>query len=371
MEADIERVTRQELSIDKLLCNLKNRQGKTPKEVSFEFAFQTGDHRFFNKIKEWELKFLARSRSSFFKDSPSPHYNWREAVTAEGQYGWIVHPTAQIVEVGERGEIKDRFCTGFNIGENLFLTAGHCLANNDKDGFCYRLNAGQPLSKYRISFNYQYPNLKQERQDIQESLYSCTQVMKTGTCDAIQSVAGQPRTVNSRVDFAVLKIEPAAQQKFGQVYLSEDYSPTPGNKIAIAHHAGGRPKKLSEGALVSIASTTYSSHDDTTDYSADLNHTGLTHGGSSGAPIGLPEYECVVGIHVAGDDVNNHLGLSVKDVQNKLINEKRYNNLVPLLPLYKLKKQKQLKSSSTAVLRPREQRLPYSLNYAFSNVGMS
>ena len=45
------------------------------------------------------------------------------------EYNWAIKPVGQLVNVGERGELQFRFCSGFNISDKgYFLTAGHCIS---------------------------------------------------------------------------------------------------------------------------------------------------------------------------------------------------------------------------------------------------
>ena len=68
----------------------------------------------------------------------------------------IISSTGQIIEVGERGEIIDRLCSGFNISSNYFLTAGHCFGLG-----CF----SEETSKvYFVNYNYQYSS-EEEKSD--------------------------------------------------------------------------------------------------------------------------------------------------------------------------------------------------------------
>lgn len=291
------------LSTQQLEMHQANAMGLTPKMMAEETEVDV-----YNVLNTYEQKFLFDVQRTYslpdarvtsrkfiqaqlggnvgFETTP----NWMDAVCAGSQYDWISKPSGQIVQITDDGKIYDesRFCSGVNIGQNYFLTAGHCVGN-----VCYDIKT-MNVTSYRVSFNYQYPNCAAAKSttgkgDIHENVYKVQRIVEQGTC--------------SNVDYAVFSLEPDAEKYFGHVNLRGDM-PHQNDGIVLAHHPAGKPKKVSVGIINAINST-----------AGEVSHTAHTLGGSSGAAIGNQEKKEVVAVHVRGNEQQTlHTGLSIKKI---------------------------------------------------------
>lgn len=262
--------------------------------------------------------------------------NWQDVVCADFNYGWITTPTAQIVSVAENGSIDNRFCSGANIGadedgNHYFLTAGHCLGD-----VCYALQGSNYTGNYRVSFRYQASVCStSEQPDIRENTYRILKIAERGTCNG--------------TDYAIFKIEPEAQQRFGHVTLTTDI-PAENTDVVLAHHPDGLPKKLSEGKLTSGESK------------GKIEHSAHTLGGSSGSPIGNRNTHEVFAIHVAGSrdkdkkpDQKTHYGVTIKAIakESKIVSALIRNSGVFKQPLSDTRVPESLDTSPRAAPRHR------------------
>lgn len=225
--------------------------------------------------------------------------NWKDVACVGNDYDWLSKPAGQIVSVDIYGKVDNRFCSGTNIGKNLFLTAGHCLGDK-----CY--SVGKYSGNYKISFNNQYPDCDKNGKGtgkIREHLYAIQEVVEYGICE--------------NIDYAIFRLEPNAEKQFGQVKLCSEM-PKFGEKIVLAHYAEGKPQVVSQGEIMA-------SRDTDSEYclressgvcevalKGDTRHSAHTLGGSSGSGIGHLGQKALIAIHVAGDGhQTRHIGLSI------------------------------------------------------------
>jgi V8-like Glu-specific endopeptidase len=270
-----------------------NYAGKTPAAIAQELG-NTTIINLFTQARQAFLYDTHRSQhptpqhTNFSVTNGSSSYqpNWQNVACAGLNYNWLTSPTGQIVSVGRDGTVEKRFCSGVNIGNNYFLTAGHCLGD-----VCYSITDKRAVN-YRVSFNYQLPICPSTGNSaIQENIYSLT-VVEHGTCNGI--------------DYAVFKLDPAAEKYFGHANLTT-HVPTIGTPVAISHHPDGAPKKLSIGSVTSTESKT-----------GEIQHSAHTWWGSSGSPVADPITHKVHAIHVQGTaDQKFHAALSVRAIAEK------------------------------------------------------
>jgi hypothetical protein len=122
-------------------------------------------------------------------------------------------------------------CSGFLVGEDLLVTAGHCVSgrmaqacNTFKWVFDYKVEAGaNPLS-----FNFP-----------EDSVYGCKEVLAKSFGDS----------TNPRMDYAIIRLDrkvvgykPLVIRKSGKI--------NNGEKLVIAGYPWGLPLKVSDGAQV-------------------------------------------------------------------------------------------------------------------------
>ncbi len=308
MKLDVDYASRENKNLP-LEFEIINKNGFTP----FDYSMQNDDKNalniFSNASNEyWSNRILSEKTKTMFLGNSyesilpktnnaviSP--NWYEASSFKN-YNWISDPTAQIVNFANN-QITQRFCSGFLIDKDLFLTAGHCIGE-----ICY---THQQTDNLRITFNYQYPYVdikdKQPKGEIKEVKFKIQSFAEHGTCNGI--------------DYGIYKLESdSAYESFGKTSLAT-YIPENNTKMVISQHPDGVPKKIAFGNIVATNSTS-----GTISYNAD------TQGGSSGSPVGDNDAggEKVFGVHIEGGAKTN-TAISIKKISEQSEIVKNLTNL--------------------------------------------
>lgn len=155
------------------------------------------------------------------------------------------------------GKMNSVICTGTLIGEDLFITASHCVGNK---------TVGE-----EILFDYEYEAGSQTTL-LEQKVFNVTEIVEDGA--------------SSGLDYAVLRLEGTPGREIGFKNLNK--APlVGGDAIAIIQHPGGRPKMI-EAGTVSGFNTNQLLY-------GDLD----TEGGSSGSGV-LDQDGLIVGIHTNG-----------------------------------------------------------------------
>ena len=169
-----------------------------------------------------------------------------------------------------------RWCTGALIGDNLFLTAGHCLDRTADGWQLPRVNGSNDVissqeiaTRMHVNFNFQVdPNGNQRP----EQAFAVTQLI-------------EHRLGN--LDFAVLRLQGDPHLSFGTgaVAVADAAVADP---IAIIGHPAGQPKRIEAGPVTAFSGDriTYNDID--------------TLGGNSGSAIWLSPAGTIVGVHTNG-----------------------------------------------------------------------
>ncbi len=150
----------------------------------------------------------------------------------------------------------DKFCSGTLIGENLFLTASHCV------------DSSTPKSQY-IALNYE--KVKGSNSLLPQKHFKITKV--------VESHLGG-------LDYAILQLDGKPGAEFGWTKLRA-VTPANGEKLTIIQHPSGEPKQIEIGNMVGTEGT-YMKYE-------DLD----TEPGSSGSGV-LDANGNVVGVHTNG-----------------------------------------------------------------------
>ncbi|EPZ51308.1 trypsin [Bacteriovorax sp. BAL6_X] len=166
-------------------------------------------------------------------------------------------------------------CSGFLIGENLIMTAGHCMISGGTEV------SDQVTSKCRDNkwvFNYNSTSVNKDGHlEIQKSdVFGCKRVVaasNTGT-----------------LDYAIVELERKATDKKPLTLNLNASATRKGTDIYVAGYPTGLPLKVAAGAKVT-SSLSYSN-----EFKTDLD----TFGGNSGSPV-LNNKDEVIGILVAGE----------------------------------------------------------------------
>jgi V8-like Glu-specific endopeptidase len=179
-------------------------------------------------------------------------------------------------------QITAAFCSGFLVGPDLLVTAGHCVKNNSD------------CRKFRWVFGYGIEDKKKTTFEVDsDDVYSCSKVIS-------QSLDN--RTSD---DFALIKLDrevtgrtPLEVRTKGKIEK--------GTEILVIGHPTGLPTKVAAGARVR-------KNNKMTYFSSNLD----TFGGNSGSAVFDAETGVVEGILVRGETdyvYNRELGCRVPKV---------------------------------------------------------
>lgn len=155
-------------------------------------------------------------------------------------------------------------CSGFLVGENLLVTAGHCIKSQSD------------CDRYRWVFDYKISQAGQSKIEVPtSSVVSCKRVINTVL------------TRGDMNDFALIELDRKVTdrrvldyRRKGKVAVGED--------LVVIGHPSGLPTKIADGAKVSSRSGKF--------FSAHLD----TYGGNSGSAVFNANTGVIEGILVRG-----------------------------------------------------------------------
>lgn len=161
-------------------------------------------------------------------------------------------------------QISAANCSGFLVGENLLVTAGHCIRNNSD------------CKSYKWVFDYKVDH--EEQGDItvdSSSIYSCKKIVNralNGSTSDDWALIELDRNVTDR--------SPLTYRTSGKIRVNDP--------LVVIGHPTGIPTKIADGANVRSLDGTY--------FVANLD----TYGGNSGSAVFNAETGVVEGILVRG-----------------------------------------------------------------------
>ncbi|MGI4993023.1 trypsin-like serine peptidase [Halobacteriovorax sp. GFR7] len=166
-------------------------------------------------------------------------------------------------------------CSGFLIGKNLLMTAGHCMIRGGTEVSDQVTSA---CNDNKWVFNYNSTSINKDGHlEIQKSeVYGCKRVVAasyTGT-----------------LDYAVIELDREASDKKPLTLNHKTSATKKGTDIYVAGYPSGLPLKVAAGAKI-VSNPIYSK-----EFITDLD----TFGGNSGSAVFNNKDE-VIGILVAGD----------------------------------------------------------------------
>lgn len=155
-------------------------------------------------------------------------------------------------------------CSGFLVGENLLVTAGHCITGQSS------------CDSYKWVFDYKISTPGQTQMNVEDTaLYSCKRIIN--------------RSLDSRTqdDWALIELDRNVTdrrvldyRRSGKISVGED--------LVVIGHPTGLPTKIADGAYVKSLAGTY--------FSANLD----TYGGNSGSAVFNANTGVIEGILVRG-----------------------------------------------------------------------
>lgn len=157
------------------------------------------------------------------------------------------------------------YCSGFLVGEDLLVTAGHCIEN------------ASDCSNYKWVFDYNYTDASHQLSISEQSVYSCASI--------VERKLGGGRSS----DYALIKLDrkvtgraPLSVRQSGQVASKQD--------LVVIGHPTGLPTKVAAGA--NVRDNSNSAY-----FVANLD----TFGGNSGSAVFDANTGVVEGILVRGE----------------------------------------------------------------------
>jgi hypothetical protein len=159
------------------------------------------------------------------------------------------------------------YCTGFLVGEDILVTAGHCLEK-------------VPCADTSIVFGFQMETVDSVAALTNENVFRCTGV--------IAQVL--PSQVTQYLDYAIIKLDRPAAGRAALDYAMEDLLIAQ-NNVAVLGHPSGLPMKIASDAFV------MSNQADEPFFITNLD----TFGSNSGSPVINTSTYQVEGILVRGE----------------------------------------------------------------------
>lgn len=157
-------------------------------------------------------------------------------------------------------------CSGFLVSDNILVTAGHCIKNQDD------------CNSYKWVFDYKVDSLEQGAVKVpQTSVYACKKILER-SLDSI-----------SKDDFAVIELERKVTDRL-PLHFRRTGKINVGESIVVMGHPTGLPTKIADGANVRSLKTKY--------FVANLD----TFGGNSGSAVFNASTSEVEGILVRGEN---------------------------------------------------------------------
>ncbi|MGH7930377.1 MAG: trypsin-like serine peptidase, partial [Candidatus Binatia bacterium] len=169
-----------------------------------------------------------------------------------------------------------RWCTGVLIGNNLFLTAGHCLDSNPPEWQVPRVNGTNDSIRPNEIATNMHVNLNYQR-DPAGNLRPVQQFAVTGLTE--HRLGG--------FDYAVLELAGNPQSTFGTGLMSRQDANL-NDMVCIIGHPRGSPKRVEAGSVTGLSGS-------------QIRYNDIdTLGGNSGSPIWASPAGQIVGVHTNG-----------------------------------------------------------------------
>ncbi len=172
-------------------------------------------------------------------------------------------------------------CSGFLVGKNLLVTAGHCMTTQLKcDSFSW-------VFDYKVDYSDESEVVVDK-----SKIYSCKKIIS------------QVLDMETQNDYAVIELDRDVEDR-EPLKLRTSGKPSVGDEIVVIGHPTGLPTKIADGASIRSVNDVY--------FDANLD----TYGGNSGSAVFNASTGIVEGILVRGDQdyvMNSELGCRISNV---------------------------------------------------------
>lgn len=164
-----------------------------------------------------------------------------------------------------RNQSTGAFCSGSLVGEDVVMTAGHCITSP------------ADCADVRFVFDYHMVNSEQEKNQFKkDEVYSCKTIIKRDL-------------QNNGIDYALIRLDRKVVGR-SPLSLRRQKTVTAAESLFVIGHPAGLPQKIAGGATVRTVSEDY--------FVANLD----TYGGNSGSAVFASTTGEVVGILVRGEN---------------------------------------------------------------------
>lgn len=182
-------------------------------------------------------------------------------------------------------QISAANCSGFLVGEDTLVTAGHCIKTE------------ADCKSYKWVFDFKVENSSQKNVTVSEdAVYSCKKIIATKLDNL------------SKDDYAVIQLDRKATDR-RPLSFRRSGKITKGTELVVMGHPTGIPTKIADGAKVRDLKTKY--------FIANLD----TYGGNSGSAVFNVKTSEVEGILVRGDTDYVYSSAQGCQVSNKCTDE--------------------------------------------------
>ena len=184
-------------------------------------------------------------------------------------------------EVRFREQPIGAFCSGTLVGEDLVLTAGHCIDSESKCKstafvFGYAITAPGEKARTQIDFG---------------DVYYCSKIIKRQWQSSVETVNGKPQSTVFGPDFALIQLSRKVPDR-KPMPINREGRIKKGDRVFMTGHPAGMPFKLSSyGTVVQEVNTDYAF------FVTNLD----SFGGNSGGAIFNSATGLIEGILVRGD----------------------------------------------------------------------
>lgn len=212
------------------------------------------------------------------------------------EFEWLSRPVGRMVEIDSRGNVLYGYCSGFNIQNGDYLTAGHCLKEKCEIG------DKKFIDRCRINFGYQFEYKKDllGSWPVDGELFEIYRIKDHYSCQAPYS---------DSFDYAILGLDPRAA-KYKSLEIVAEF-PKVKQAVAVVGYPHGERKTISRGKFDGFEK--YVPNDE---FTGKVFYSACTFGGSSGSPVANVKDQTIFAVHIKGIEAtqSSHIGISIREI---------------------------------------------------------